>query len=126
MKGVDISLGVNQYDQTTDGVTSTNTSYSYRVSKNLFNDRVKIVVGGNYNTEDNDDQNLSQNLINDVSIEYILNPNGTMYIKIFRHTGFESILEGEVTQTGVGFVYQRKLGSLRDIWHRMRRQTPAK
>ncbi|MDE7449993.1 MAG: translocation/assembly module TamB [Paramuribaculum sp.] len=126
VKGVDISLGVNQYDQTTDGVTSTNTSYSYRVSKNLFNDRVKIVVGGNYNTEDNDDQNLSQNLINDVSIEYILNPNGTMYIKIFRHTGFESILEGEVTQTGVGFVYQRKLGSLRDIWHRMRRQTPVK
>ncbi len=127
VKAVDISLGVNQYDQTTNGVTSTATSYSYRVSKNLFNDRVKIIVGGNYNTEDDDNRNLSQNLINDVSIEYVLNPTGTMYIKVFRHTGFESILEGEVTQTGVGFVYQRKLGSLRDIWHRIRNRnvTPA-
>ena len=39
-----------------------------------------------------------------------------MYIKIFRHTGYESILEGEVTQTGVGFVYKRKLRRLSDLF----------
>ena len=35
-----------------------------------------------------------------------------MLVKLFRHTGYESILEGEVTQTGVGFVYKRRLQRL--------------
>nr|MDE6416970.1 translocation/assembly module TamB [Duncaniella sp.] len=124
IKGVDISFGVDQYDKTVGGNTSTATSYSYRVSKSLFNDRVKIIVGGNYSTDANADQNLSQNLINDISIEYLLNRSGSMYVRIFRHTGYESILEGEITQTGVGFVFKRRLNSLRDLFGRGKK-TPA-
>ncbi len=116
IRGVDISFGIDQYDKTLDGATSTTTSYSYRVSKTLFNDRFKIVVGGNYSTDANSDENLSQNLINDVSFEYMLNRSGSMYIRVFRHTGYESILEGEITQTGVGFVLKRKLNSLWELF----------
>lgn len=116
IRGVDISFGIDQYDKTLDGSTSTTTSYSYRVSKTLFNDRFKIVVGGNYSTDANSDENFSQNLINDVSFEYMLNKSGTMYVRIFRHTGYESILEGEITQTGVGFVLKRKLNSLWELF----------
>lgn len=116
IRGVDISFGIDQYDKTLDGSTSTTTSYSYRVSKTLFNDRFKIVIGGNYSTDANSDENFSQNLINDVSFEYMLNKSGTMYIRIFRHTGYESILEGEITQTGVGFVLKRKLNSLWELF----------
>ena len=39
-----------------------------------------------------------------------------MYLRLFRHTGYESILEGEITQTGVGFVYRRKLRRLGDMF----------
>ena len=122
IKGVDISFGIDQYDRTADGATSTTTSYSYRVSKSLFNDRFKIVVGGNYSTDANMDENFSQNLINDISFEYMLNRSGSMYVRLFRHVGYESILEGEVIQTGVGFVYRRKLASLRDMFRFRRRQ----
>ena len=118
IKGVDISFGIDQYDNTKDGTKSSSTSYSYRVSKALFNDRFKIVVGGNYSTDADADENFSQNLINDISFEYMLNRSGSMYVKLFRHVGYESILEGEVIQTGVGFVYKRKLRSLRDLFGR--------
>ena len=91
------------------------------MSKSLFDDRFKIVVGGNYSTDANADENFSQNLISDISFEYMLNRSGSMYVRIFRHTGFESILEGEITQTGVGFVIKRKLDNLRDLF-RFRRQ----
>lgn len=113
---VDVSFGIDQYDKTTGGTTSKATSYSYKVSKTLFNDRFKIVVGGNYSTDADADENYSQNLINDISFEYMLNRSGSMYIKLFRQVGYESILEGEVTQTGVGFVYKRKLKSLGDLF----------
>lgn len=117
IKGVDISFGVDQYDKTTNGSTSSTTSYSYKVSKSLFNDRVKIIVGGNYSTDADADENFSQNLINDISFEYLLNRSGSMYVRVFRHVGFESILEGEITQTGAGFVMKRKLTTLRNLFN---------
>lgn len=116
IKGVDLSFGIDQYDKTTNGSTSSAMSYSYKVSKTLFNDRFKIVVGGNYSTDANADENFQQNLINDISFDYMLNKSGTMYVHIFRHVGYESILEGEITQTGVGFVMRRKLKTLRDFF----------
>lgn len=124
IKGVDLSFGIDQYNQTTNGASSTTTSYSYQVSKSLFNNRFKIVVGGNYSTDANADENFSQNLINDISFEYLLNKSGTMYVRLFRHVGFESILEGEVTQTGVGFVYKRKIKKIGDMfrWFPRRRK----
>ena len=120
VKGVDISFGVDQYERTLDGSQSTTTSYSYKVSKSFLDDRIKVIVGGNYSTDADANENLSQNLINDISIEYLLNKSGTMYVRLFRHTGYESILEGEVTQTGVGFVYKRKLRTLRNLFRKGR------
>ncbi len=117
IKGVDISFGMDQYDRTRNGSTSTATQYSYQVSKTLFNDRFKIVVGGNYSTDAEAQENIAENLISDVSFEYMLNNSGSMYIRLFRHTGYESILEGEVTQTGVGFVVKRKIRRLADIFN---------
>lgn len=125
IKGVDLSFGIDQYNRTVDGNTSSTMSYSYQVSKSLFDDRFKIVVGGNYSTDANADENFSQNLINDISFEYFLNRAQTMYVRLFRHTGYESILEGEVTQTGVGFVFKRKLNSLRDIFRRKEKNPAA-
>ncbi len=116
IRGVDISFGIDQYDKTYGGSTSTTTSYSYRVSKTFFDDRFKIVIGGNYSSDADADENFSQNLINDISFEYMLNKSGSMYVKIFRHTGYESILEGEITQTGVGFVLKKKLNTLWELF----------
>ncbi len=117
IKGIDISFGIDQYKRTLDGNSSTTMNYSYKVSKSLFDDRVKIVVGGNYSTDTDPEENVSDNLINDISIEYYINNKGTMYVRLFRHTGFESILEGEITQTGVGFVYKRKLRKFRYLFN---------
>lgn len=116
IKAVDLSFGVNQYENTTNGVSSQATRYSYNVSKSLFNDRFKINVGGNYTTDADADENLAENLISDVSLEYMLNKNGSMYLKVFRHAGFESLLEGEVIQTGVGVTYRKRMDSLKNMF----------
>ena len=65
--------------------------------------------------------NFSQNLINDISFEYYLTESGNQYVHLFRHTGFESVLEGQITTTGVGYVIKRKINDLR---HLFRRSTP--
>lgn len=127
VKGVDLSFGVDQYDKSVNGQSSTTTSYSYQMSKSLFNNRFKINVGGNYSTDASADENLTENLISDISFEYILKQTSTltMYAKLFRHTGYESILEGEITETGVGFVMRRRLGNLRSLFRFRRRNRNA-
>lgn len=119
IKGVDINFGVDQYEQGTNGNTSTTTSYSYQVSKSLINNRFKILVGGNYSTDASADENFQQNLISDIAFEYILKQTNNMSLnaKLFRHTGFESILEGEITEMGVGLNLRRRLAYFTEITH---------
>lgn len=123
IRGVDLSFGIDQYKSTYEGETSTATSYSYQVSKSLFDNRFKIVVGGNYTTNANADENFVQNLISDISFEYMLKQTNTLsiYMRLFRHTGWESILEGEITETGVGFVMKRKISNLMQLFRFRRR-----
>ena len=116
ISGIDLSFGIDQYDKTVNGATSTTTSYSYKVSKSVFDDRFKIVVGGNYVSDASAEDNLAQNLLNDISFEYKINKMGTTYVKLFHHKEFESILEGEITETGAGFVWKRKIGAWRDLF----------
>lgn len=120
LKGIDISFGINQYEGTQKG-NRIETSYSYRLSKSLFGERFKIAVGGEYSTEATSEQNFSQNLINDISFEYLLNPTGTRYLKLFRKKNLESILEGEVTVTGISFVMKHKISSLKDLFNWMKK-----
>lgn len=115
LKGIDVSFGINQYQGGNDGA-KLQTSYSYRLSKSLFNDRFKIVVGGEYSTEASSEQNFSQNLISDISVEYLLNPDGTRYLQLFHHKGIESVLEGEITITGISFVMKHKISSFHDLF----------
>jgi hypothetical protein len=117
--GLDLTFGINEFNAISkDGKTSTETSYSYRLAKTLFNDRFKVIIGGAINTNETNDQKVADNLINDLSIEYYLNDTGNKYLRLFHHRGVESVLEGQITKTGIGFVMKRKLSSLRELFHK--------
>lgn len=126
IRGVDLTFGIDQYNTSTNGHEGTSTSYSYQVSKSLLNNKFKIVVGGNYSTDPNQDQDqdIAENLISNISFEYMLRQTNStsMYVKLFRHTNYESILEGEITETGVGLVMQRKLSNLKKFFSRLLRK----
>ena len=63
-----------------------------------------------------DVQNTAENLVDDISLEYQLTRRDNMYLKLFRETDFESILEGEITETGVGFVIRKRISRLGDLF----------
>ena len=114
LPGIDLSFGINQYEGANSGGTVT--SYSYRLAKTLFNDRFKIVVGGEYSTEAMTEEDVASNLFNDISLEYYLNDVGSRYLKLFRHASYENVVEGQVTETGIAYVLKRKLTNLRNLF----------
>ena len=66
-------------------------------------------------------------VFSNISFEYSLKQtqNLNMSLRLFRHTGYEIILEGEVTETGVGFVMRRKLSDLKSLLRFGRRRKHA-
>lgn len=102
-KNTDINLGIDTYDA--DGVSRTD--YSVKVSQRLFNDKMRVTVGGKMSSGESEDMGQQDAMINDVSLEWLFKDDGSNYLKLFRKTNYENILEGEVVETGVGYVQQR-------------------
>lgn len=121
LSGVDFNVGIDSYDNSAEG-GGTQTDYSYQVSKKFFDDRVRAVIGGKYSTGADATANLQDNLVDDISLEYMFSKRDNMFFKVFRQTNYESILEGEVTETGVGFVARKKMSKVKDLF----RRTPEK
>ena len=111
LQGVELSVGIDTVD---DGDGTAHTDYSYSVSKSLFDDRFKVTVGGS--VTDNPTANATENLVDDIVIEYRLTKRDNMFIKIYRYNTQESILEGEVVETGAGFVLRKRMNRLRDLF----------
>ena len=114
LPGIDLSFGINQYVGS-QGI-GTETSYSYRLAKSLFNDRFRIVVGGEYNPTAAREENVASNLFNEVSLEYFLNDVGSRYLKLFRHMSYKNVMEDRVAETGVAYVLKRKLTNLKNLF----------
>lgn len=111
LKNTDINVGIDTYDAS----GTARTDYSVKVSQRLFNDKIRVTVGGKISSGENADQGNSDAMINDVSLEYLVKEDGSSYAKLFRKTNYENILEGEVIETGVGYVQQRSAFKFKDL-----------
>lgn len=111
MKSVSINVGITDVENKETGGSYMN--YSFSFAKRFWNDRITIVIGGEVNSGEQPEE--EQSFINNVSLEWRITPNGNRYIRIFYDKNYESILEGEITETGVGYVYKRKLDSLNEL-----------
>ena len=114
LKTIDINFGMESYDEDGDG--SKRTDYSFRFAKRFYNDRIRVVLGGRISTGADINQGQAQPFIDDVSIEYRLDASGTRYVKLFHNKDYESLLEGELTETGAGIVLRKKMQKLRELF----------
>lgn len=116
LKSVDISFGMETYDDSGDAGGS-RTDYSFRFAKRFYNDRIRVVLGGRISTGENINNGQAQPFIDNVSVEYRLDKSGTRYVKLFHDKNYESLLEGEITETGAGIVLRKKMMRLRELFN---------
>ena len=103
---------MESYDET--GLGTNRTDYTFRFSKRFYNDRIRVVLGARLSSGEIE-QGQDDNFIDNVSVEYLLDTGGNRFVKLFHDKNYESILEGEVTETGAGIVLKRKMRS----WHEL-------
>lgn len=102
---VDVSVGIEPLQDGVSGV-STRTDYSFSIAKRFWGDRIRVVVGGSVTTSNERIENEA--IIDNISVEWRIRPNGSQYLRFFYDKNFESILEGEIRETGVGYAYRRR------------------
>lgn len=113
VKGANISVGIE--DRTSAETGDTQKDFSFRYSQRFFNDRVQVIIGGKVSTGANA-TNDAESFIDNISLEYRLDASGTRYIRVFHDKNYESILDGEITETGVGLVLRRKMDRLGELF----------
>jgi hypothetical protein len=112
LRGVDLSVGIDTRD---DGTGDRHTDYSYSVSKKLFSDRVSVKIGGSV-SDNATAQTFSDNLVDDITLEYRLTKRDNLFLKVYHYNTQETIFEGEVTETGVGFLMRKKINRIGDLF----------
>ncbi|MBQ8442860.1 MAG: translocation/assembly module TamB domain-containing protein [Bacteroides sp.] len=110
-QSMDISLGM---EKTNDAEGGRGTDYNFQFAKRFWNNRFRIVIGGTVST--GNAAQKDETFIDNVAIEYRLDDSGTRYVKLFHEKNYESVLEGEVIETGIGVVLRKKVSNLGELF----------
>ncbi len=118
LKGVDVSFDIDSYNQVVENQVNTRTDVSVDVSQNLFNERLKLTVGGNVVVEENKQQGStsSSDLTGDFEVEYKISKDGTYRVKAFNKTEYEDELNGDVSKTGLSFMFIKDFTRFGDLF----------
>nr|MBX2840373.1 translocation/assembly module TamB [Flammeovirgaceae bacterium] len=105
IQGVDLSFGLDTYDDYSGGQAQTKTELDVKVSKEFMNDRLEIEVGGSFDLEgeENPNEKQSSGIDADVAIIYKLTENGQYRLKGFRENSYDTF-DGELINMGIAFI----------------------
>ena len=109
---VPFSFDVNTYDGT-DG-KGRRIDYLGRFYMGFLGDRIYTTLGMRYST--NDPVTGDQFYIDEASLEYRLDADGSRFVRIYNQTDYENLFEGEIRKTGLSAIFRRKVKRLSDLF----------
>ncbi len=118
---VDLDIEIDSYETGMESDVSARTDVSMDLSTNVFNDRLTLEVGGSVAVEEPGAQggNLEAgDLAGDFRVEYKLSKDGVYRVNVFNKTDYENEIDGEVTKTGVSFIFNKDFTTFRELFGR--------
>lgn len=106
-----LDLGIDTYDTEAGGQR---TEYSVKVSQR-FGDRFRATIGGKVSQGAQSEGRSNGAQLGDISFEWLIKKDGSHYLRLFRKTNYESVLEGELIETGAGYVQETSGYRFRDL-----------
>ena len=94
------------------------------ISKKLLNDRLKVSVGSNFGLEGDARQNENMtNIAGDVTVDYSLSRDGRYTLRAYRKNEYQVALQGQIVETGVGFIITLDYDKFREIFQKSRERS---
>ena len=119
LPGVDLNFDIQSYNQYETGQAEGRTQVDIGLKKQLFNERLSVQLGGTLEVEGvKAKQNSASDIASDVVMEYKLTKDGRYRLKGFRQNQYESDIDGQYVETGVGISYIRDFDKWKDFFRR--------
>ena len=104
--GVGLNVGVESYQDYSTGTAEGRTQLQLALTKQLFDERVTVQVGGNADLEGpRSQQNALNNFAGDIKVAYKMTEDGRWLLQVFRQNTNAGAIEGDLVETGVGIVF---------------------
>ncbi|MES2388347.1 MAG: translocation/assembly module TamB domain-containing protein [Bacteroidota bacterium] len=119
IKGVNLDVGVDSYQDYSTGAAQNRTQVNLGVSKNLLNDRLTVSVGSAVDVEGNRAGTVNNGagyMPGNVTVEYSLTPTGQLKLKGYRSVNTVSVIDNNVTETRVAIAFTRDFNKWRAIF----------
>lgn len=117
IKGVDLSIGLESNEDYSSGQKSNVTNLNVTASKQLFDDRLKLTVGNDFQIEGQQQQHSSV-LPGNLAAEYKLSTDGRYNVRAYRVNQIQNIIDGFVIETGVSFKMIVEFNRLKQIFRK--------
>ena len=115
--GVELDFNLRSEDDYLTGAAETRTDLNLGVSKMLFDDRLKITIGSNFEVEGNTRPGeKANNIAGDVSLEYQLSKDGRYFARVYRKNQYQATLQGQFVETGIGFIINMSYDRFKELF----------
>ena len=127
IQGVELNFDLESTEDYSSGSKNERTDLNISVSKRLLNDRLKVTVGNNFGIDGDSRQNeQTTNIAGDVTIDYDLSKDGRYKLRAYRKNQYQVALQGQIVETGVGFILTIDYNKFREIFERSKAQKERK
>jgi len=123
IKGVELNFDLDSQEDYTSGQRQDRTDLNVGVSKTLLDDRLKVTVGSTFGLEGTQQAGQdTNNIAGDLSADYQLTKDGRYRVRAYRKNQYQVALQGQVIETGIGFIITMDYNKFRELFHRSQLQ----
>lgn len=119
--GVDFSVDLASTEDYTTGERRERTDLNIAASKRLFNDRLKVTIGNNFELEGPQTKSTDPNssvIPGNLAIDYSLSVDNRYMVRAYRQSQDQGVIQGFVTETGVNFIVSYDYNRFRNLFIR--------
>lgn len=117
IKGVELDFNLQSEEDYLTGNAQTRTDLNVGVSKMLFDDRLKVTIGSNFEVEGNTRPGeKASNIAGDISLEYQLSKDGRYFARVYRKNQYQATLQGQFVETGIGFIITMSYDKFKELF----------
>lgn len=115
--GVELDFNLQSEEDYLTGSGQHRTDLNIGISKMLFDDRLKITVGSNFEVEGGARPGeKTNNIAGDISLDYQLSKDGRYFARVYRKNEYQATLQGQYVETGIGFIINMNYNKFRELF----------
>ncbi len=126
IKGVNIDLSLEAYDDYSTGNPTQKTDLNIALSKSFLNDRLLVSVGSSLGVQGGSTATKAQGnqsgFTPDLSLAYKLTPDGKYLLRAYTKNQYEAVVDGFVMETGLSFVVVMDYDKFKELFQRQKRR----